>query len=126
MFLKISQNSHLRPATLLKKRLRHRCFSVSFGNIVFVKHLRATVSVLRDRHQHQQMQSWNNQQTMKQRGRRGPLLVLFGKKRLYINPLRNILHKLCANAVSYICFMYTPVFELYSYGKRKPVQISRN
>ena len=118
MFLKISQNSHFRPATLLKKRLRHRCFSVSFtkvlGTFFFVKHLRVTVSALHDRHQHQQMQIWNNQKTMKQRGRRGPLLVLFGKKKLYINPLRNILHKLWANAVSYICFIYTLMFELCS------------
>ena len=38
----------VRPATLLKKRLRHRCFPVNcakkFKNTFFIEHLRATAS----------------------------------------------------------------------------------
>ena len=38
----------LRPATLFKKRLNHRCFSVNFAkknlNTFFTEHFRATVS----------------------------------------------------------------------------------
>ena len=44
----LSQNWDLRPATLLKKRLWHKRFSVifekSFNNTFFKEHLRATAS----------------------------------------------------------------------------------
>ena len=44
VFLQISQKFRLRPATLLKKRLWHRCFLVSFAKFLrtpfFTKHLR--------------------------------------------------------------------------------------
>ena len=68
VFLKISQNSqkntcakvsfliklrNLRPATLLKKRLWHRCFPVNFVKFprtpFFTEHLRTTASVFRKR-----------------------------------------------------------------------------
>ena len=35
VFLKISQNTGLKPATLLKKRLWHRCFPVNF--VIFLR-----------------------------------------------------------------------------------------
>ena len=60
MFLKVSRNSQentcasisflIRPATLFKKRLRHRCFPVNFAKFLatpfFIEHLRATASVI--------------------------------------------------------------------------------
>ena len=48
--LSFNKVSGLRPATLLKKRLWHRCFLVNFAkflrNIDFVEHLQMAVSVL--------------------------------------------------------------------------------
>ena len=46
IFLEISQNSQeaMRPATLFKKKLSHRCFPVNFGKYLrtpfFTEHLR--------------------------------------------------------------------------------------